>query len=288
MKTLLIVAAVLLNVEKGGVEIKLESENARIDPGRSVFVTLTLTHPRGADVPLPDLRPRVRGFSVAEDFEEEPAELKDGRIAKTVNWRLVPEPLADEYKIAPFVVGNFFAGPVYFEKPEELSGVSGAMEIDPRKDLPPLSWMLVAKILGALALFALAGFGAALLVRHVARRVREHRMSPVERAWAELERLMKKGLPGRGRYKDFYVELTRIVRNYIQRKYSVKAPHMTTEEFLASFTHGSPESLSSLKEFLESADLVKFAGVEASPEMADAATDSARGYIASDDKEVRQ
>ena len=109
-------------------------------------------------------------------------------------------------------------------------------------------------------------------------------MSPIERALAELDRLLKKGLPGRGRYKDFYVELTMVVRRYVQRKYGIKAPNMTTEEFLAEFGErgtGNDE----LKAFLESADMVKFAGVEATPEMADAATDSARGYLPGDDRE---
>ena len=39
-----------------------------------------------------------------------------------------------------------------------------------------------------------------------------------------------------------------------------------------------------MKKFLESADMVKFAGVEATPEMADEATDSAKGYLKSDAK----
>ena len=39
---------------------------------------------------------------------------------------------------------------------------------------------------------------------------------------------------------------------------------------------------SGLREFLESADLVKFAGVEATKEMANSATDSARTYLKSD------
>ena len=37
-----------------------------------------------------------------------------------------------------------------------------------------------------------------------------------------------------------------------------------------------------LKAFLESADMVKFAGVQATPEMADDATDSARVYLKGD------
>ena len=107
-------------------------------------------------------------------------------------------------------------------------------------------------------------------------------MSPIERAWVELDRLLKKGLPGRGRYKDFYVELTMVVRRYVQRKYGIKAPHLTTEEFLAEFRDAGRGRCDDLAKFLESADLVKFAGVEATPDMADGATESARTYLRSD------
>lgn len=106
-------------------------------------------------------------------------------------------------------------------------------------------------------------------------------MSPIERAWVELDRLLKKGLPGRGRYKDFYVELTMVVRRYVQRKYGIKAPHLTTEEFFEEIGARGMKS-EDLRRFLESADLVKFAGVQATPEMADEATDSARGYLKGD------
>ena len=114
-------------------------------------------------------------------------------------------------------------------------------------------------------------------------------MSPIERAWVELDRLLKKGLPGRGRYKDFYVELTMVVRRYVQRKYGIKAPHLTTEEFLRNerIVELSNNRIAELKAFLESADMVKFAGVEATPDMADAATDSARGYLKSDSTMAR-
>jgi hypothetical protein len=52
---------------------------------------------------------------------------------------------------------------------------------------------------------------------------------------------------------------------------------MTTEEFLRA---AKPSD--ELRRFLESADMVKFAGVEATPDMADEATDSARTYLKSD------
>ena len=37
-----------------------------------------------------------------------------------------------------------------------------------------------------------------------------------------------------------------------------------------------------MQKFLESSDMVKFAGIEATPEMADDATDSARKYLRED------
>jgi hypothetical protein len=310
----LLLAISLLSAGRDGISLAIDGDRTEIDPGRSVFLSVTLKYPKDVTASIPDLRGRVRGFSLAEDFAEPVKRTADGSTVETVNWKLVPEPCAEVYKIAPFAVTasprllssrgddgkfSFVAGPVYFTPPPARDPVTGEMEADPKKDLPPLSWKLVGKlslwVLGA----GLLAAGCWSLVRYAARRIKEHRMSPIERALAELDRLLKKGLPGRGRYKDFYVELTMVVRRYVQRKYGIKAPNMTTEEFLAEFGRGAAfggsgsadgslrptASVEQLKAFLESADMVKFAGVEATPEMADAATDSARGYLKGDDRE---
>lgn len=296
MISIFLLAATLLTGGGNGLSLEVTSETQTIDPAKSVFVTLTVKAPRDVTVTMPDLRERVRGFSQTEDFEDAPKTLDDGSTVRTVNWKLIPEPCADEYKIAPFVVTasprllssaadegslSFWAGPVKFANPPPREAVTGAMECDPQKDLPPLSWKLVGY--GALAIVGILLVAALLLwaVKYLARRVKEHRMSPIERAWVELDRLLKKGLPGRGRYKDFYVELTMVVRRYIQRKYGIRAPHLTTEEFLRE---AKPSD--ELRKFLEAADLVKFAGIEATPEMADAATESARTYLKGDTTEA--
>ena len=292
MTTLVMLAAVVLEMSRNGIDLSVDADRTQIDPAQSVFLRVTLRTPSDRTATPPDLRDRVLGFSLAEDFAEEPRRETDGSTVQVVNWRLLPEPCADVYKIRPFVVKaspkllssraeegqySFVAGPVKFEPPAAREPVTGGMECDPKKDLPPLSWKLVGWITLALAVAAGVVAGIVAAVRYLARRVREHRMSPIERAWAELDRLLKKGLPGRGRYTDFYVELTMVVRRYIQRKYGISAPHMTTEEFLRT---AKPSD--ELRQFLESADLVKFAGVEATPDMADAATDSARDYLKSD------
>ena len=255
IKAFLVLAAVLLS--DGNLTIEGEKQ---IDIAR---YTILKVSPKGID-----LRERFQGFSVADDYDDDEK--------NCTMWQLTPKPCEKVYKLKPFAYEGRVIGPVYFEAPAARDVVTGGFEIDPKKDLPPLSWKLVGQIaLALLGLIIVVGI-VYLIIRYLVRRVKEHRMSPVERAWVELERLLKKGLPGRGRYKDFYVELTMVVRRYIQRKYGVKAPNLTTEEFLHEFKGDE------LKEFLESADMVKFAGVKATPEMADSATQSARKYLEGD------
>lgn len=286
MAILSLLAAILTSAGANGARLTIESASARVDPARSLFLTVTLQTLPGAQGELPDLRERVVGFSLAEDFLEAPRANPDGSTTRVAKWRLVPEPAAETYKIRPFAVGELLVGATYFEPPAARESVTGEMEIDPTRDFPPLSWKLVGW--GTLLLAGVVALAAGLfaLLRYLLRRLKEHRMSPIERAWVELDRLLKRGLPGRGYYKDFYVELTLIVRRYIQRKYGIKAPHLTTEEFLSSLSNlsnfSNVSNISNLSNFLSSADLIKFAGVEASPEMADEATASARTYLTTD------
>lgn len=273
-----ILATVLCESASLTHSVVINSDTKVIDPAKSVFLEVVYkTFPGAPKAQSVDLRDRVVGFQLAEEFAGPAEVMNDGSQKEVVNWRLVPEPVAKEYKIKPFAFGSCIVGPVRFTPPSEREAVTGSMEVEPKKDLPPLSWRLalwaVLALMGAVIAAALIVY----LIRYISRRVKEHRMSPIERAWVELDRLVKKGLPGRGRYKDFYVELTMVVRRYIQRKYGIKAPHMTTEEFLSA---AKPSD--ELRQFLQSADMIKFAGVEATPETADDATDSARRYLKSD------
>ena len=291
-----IIAVTVLEMSRNGIDLRIDADRTQIDPARSVFLTVTMKSPADVKATLPDLRERTRGFSLAEEFAGKPVKNADGSLVETFNWKLVPEPCADAYKIAPFAVTasprllssqaddgkySFVAGPIVFENPPAREVVTGDMEADPTKDLPPLSWKLVGWCVAALVVIVAVVAAVWFLLRYLARRIKEHRMSPIERAWVELDRLLKKGLPGRGKYKDFYVELTMVVRRYVQRKYGIKAPHLTTEEFFEEIGARGMKG-EGLRKFLESADLVKFAGVQATPEMADEATDSARGYLKGD------
>lgn len=299
------------DLSKCGVTLNVETSADRVDVARDFEVTVTAVVPAGSAIAMQDLRDRFRGFSVAEDFADDPLVSEDGSTTFVSRWRLVPQPCEKTYRLAPFWVTvtdapvtngasaaaapqvreSFYTAPVYFEGPEKRETVTGDIEISPEKDLPPLTWKLALKIALALAGLACVVLAVWWTAKKIAQKVREHRMSPIERAMLELERLLKKGLPGRGRYKDFYVELTMVVRRYIQRRHAVRAPNLTTYEFLRAAAESpsfTPEAIAELKNFLESADLVKFAGVEATPDMADSATDRAKGYLSADSKTKRE
>jgi hypothetical protein len=106
-------------------------------------------------------------------------------------------------------------------------------------------------------------------------------LSPKELAWLELERLVQQNLAQKD-VKLFYVELTGVIRRYIERSTGVRAPEQTTEEFLSQIsrhTSFAAEESDRLKAFLESADLVKFAAQEPRAEDIEEAFERAKVFI---------
>ncbi|MGB2650650.1 MAG: hypothetical protein WBD00_00390 [Candidatus Omnitrophota bacterium] len=86
--------------------------------------------------------------------------------------------------------------------------------------------------------------------------------SAYEIAHEELNHLKAEDLPGQGRVKEYYTQLADIIRHYLERRFSYRAPEMTTEEFMGELKK-SPlmmeEHKSLLKDFLSRCDMVKFA-----------------------------
>jgi len=85
---------------------------------------------------------------------------------------------------------------------------------------------------------------------------------PSEIAYEKLEELRKRNLPEQDKKKEYYTILADIVRNYIEGRFSVSAPEMTTPEFLNQIKRFSELKLTQkdlLAEFLNCCDMVKFA-----------------------------
>jgi hypothetical protein len=81
-------------------------------------------------------------------------------------------------------------------------------------------------------------------------------------AFEQLDVLKYKDLIGQGKIKEYYSEISDIIRHYLENRFALKAPEMTTEEFLSyvrDYGRLVPEHKLLLKEFLSACDLVKFA-----------------------------
>jgi len=92
---------------------------------------------------------------------------------------------------------------------------------------------------------------------------RKLQRSAYEIARAELDSLLYGGRPSAETMDGFYVALSLVVRTYLENRFALRSPELTTEEFLTEMGR-SPDLARShqklLRDFLVQADLVKFAG----------------------------
>ena len=85
-----------------------------------------------------------------------------------------------------------------------------------------------------------------------------------------------------GKVQDFYVELSNIVRHYIENRFQLKAPEMTTEEFLLTLKESTvlnSEQKSLVKDFLSHCDMVKFAKYFPQKDEIDSSYESAKNLV---------
>ncbi|MEX0602999.1 MAG: cell wall anchor protein, partial [Bacteroidota bacterium] len=95
-----------------------------------------------------------------------------------------------------------------------------------------------------------------------------HIVPPHEEALAALRILEEKKLWQQGKVKEFYSEVTEIVRRYLSARFSILALEMTSDEILQQLKRvpQAQTALKNLQSFLTTADLVKFAKYRPTPE----------------------
>ena len=129
------------------------------------------------------------------------------------------------------------------------------------------NWKLWLAI-GLVVCLAAAGF----IIYFIRRRRTAAKMLLVLRAheiaYKALEDLKESGLLKNGLVKEYFFRLSFIVRQYLENQFKLRAPEMTTEEFLTAMSnvgaiHELPLLSSDIKslltDFLEKSDMVKFA-----------------------------
>jgi hypothetical protein len=158
-------------------------------------------------------------------------------------------------------------------------------DLDP--DVGGTSWLA---ILGIASGVLVLGSGSILLVRGMrAKRRIEQQRSAYDEAIAQLRVLGDRGAPDADATDSWFVELSAIVRRYLEQRYDIRAPELTTEEFLLVATarpEVSEQHRSSLTSFLEQCDRVKFAGYRPEADESLAALAAARDFV--EDTRIRE
>jgi hypothetical protein len=136
-------------------------------------------------------------------------------------------------------------------------------------------WVLAA--LAAVAAAAYFGIRAWAIWRS-----RSLRRSAYDVAKADLDALLMAPRPGEREMDAFFVRLSGIVRRYLENHFGLRSPELTTEEFVEELAN-SPDLVRShqrlLREFLNRADLVKFAHLVPNPADVELSLDSAKSFL---------
>jgi hypothetical protein len=289
-------------VRRGPVQLGVTVEPSPARLSDEPKLTVRLEYEPGVEVRKPRFGQSLGDF-VIRDFREPLPRVDQGRQVIEQIYTLEP---TRSGKLAVFPIAVTFVDkrPVGDGREHKLETEGLTVEIASvvATEAPSLAQLrpaaapveLPAERLAAVwwAVAALAVVVVLIVAWRVVRRRRvaqERALSPRELAERELARLIEADWARRD-VKQFYVELTGLVRRYIERTNGIRAPEQTTQEFLAEIArrHDFPgEEAQRLRDFLESADLVKFAAHEPRESDTEESLRRARRFVGVGAEEVR-
>jgi len=253
------------------VQVRAQAEPDTTTLGTPVRYVLEVVVDPGVEVLLAQPAERLGPFEIV-DFGELPPRTEDGKQVMG-RW----------FTVRGFETGHHLvpSPPVSFRMPGEeitaatpietrisieslvdrTTGASDVRDIKPPRHVPR-DWRPFLIVGAGVALFA----GLVALAVWWRRRPRAAVAPPPEpadvRARRALAALAARGLTQRGAFKEYYEALSGIVRVYLEDRFGLRAPEMTTEEFLLVTARNAEltrQQRALLAEFLRESDLVKFA-----------------------------
>ena len=292
--------AIETSVQRGPVEVILRVDPAEPVIGDPIHLEIIALADEGVELLMPEFGEALDRFLIL-DFAPSEGLAEDGRIRSVQRYTLQP-PMSGPQSIPILLIEFVDRRPGSKPAPEgedayellteridfEVESVlpeeaTGELRPMPGKlsalGGPGLPYWLIGLILLGITIVA-APFAYRAWLRHQALR---RRQTAYEVASKELDELLIWGShPREDQLEKFYVELSGIVRRYLERRFNLRSPELTTEEFL-NVASRSPdlhlEMRGLLKEFLTQADLVKFAGFHPGQEQVQESIVAARRFL---------
>lgn len=281
MKNYILLAALILitmNLASAKVNVKTELDTNNILIGEHITVSFIVTAPKKAGIVWPILSDTAKKIEILKDF---PADT----VSKDKN-ELV---LKKSYAVTSFDKGSFTIPTAiirFTTSPDSLVATIPTMQFrtikvdtaKPIKDIvgpmsQPISFMeILPYILMVIAVGAIVYFVIFFLKRYKPKPLAEQSFEPKIPAHLlalqQLRALDEKKLWQNAKVKQYYIELTEIIRSYIERRFNIFAMEMTSGEIKSALDSidAEPELKNKFFTMMDNADLAKFAKYEPLPD----------------------
>ncbi len=287
-------------VQRGPVTATVTLSPAAPVIGDDLELTLVVKAPAGIELIMPEFGDSLDRYRVSSYSPEETVD-DDGATIATQRYTLV-SPLSGKHSVPPMLIEFLDRRPDKKVRPDgepSYELLTDRLDFEVESVVPDQAQAELKPPLGELAPIVpppppvwpwLLGGVAILLVAtpflikawaHYRRLAR--RRSAFDIARAKLDRLTQGGMPSGAEAIDtFFVGLSSIVRRYLEDRFELRAPELTTEEFLEEATQASDLSSDHqrlLQGVLRSSDLVKFAHHLPDTSEIDASLESVRRFL---------
>ena len=257
------------------IEVNSAVDTSRITIGDRITYTVSINHVDTMRVEKPGEGVNLGQFEI-KDYKIYDPVREEGRIEEkfeyvisvfdTGTFVIPPFPVAyfptdslGEYRLIEASAITIYVESVIQDEARELRDVKPPIDI-------PYDYFLLFSVLAAVILIgALVYFGYRLYLK---RKETGYLIKPPEPprpaheiALDALEELLKKDLVAQGLLKEFYSEISEIIRRYIEGRFFIPALEETSSEILRELNGQEidVDLIQDIKEFLELSDLVKFA-----------------------------
>ena len=274
------------------IAVTTQVSQTTVSIGDKIEYTITVHAEPELKVEFPQFGDNIGGFTIKDFGEAEPKKRK-GRMVYQQRYTLdsyttgshtIPAPvvfytdvdgrkLEIEGKTVTVEVKSVLPDD---EEPQDIKDIPDPVEL-PVNNTAFLLWIIIGTLVIA------SGFAAFLWLKRRKKSQDEIvRKPPHVIAYEQLEMLIASGLIEEGRIEAYYVLLSNTIRTYLENRFGLRAPEMTTEEFLAATANNSvlkDEHKKMLSRFLTHCDLVKFARYGPDVEEMNSAYESAKQFV---------
>ncbi|MEW6413359.1 MAG: hypothetical protein AB1483_12955 [Candidatus Zixiibacteriota bacterium] len=256
-----------------GVSITTSVDRAEVYIGDLITYKVTIQYDSTLELVPPPLGANLGAFDVKDYQSDILTRLDDGRF-QSENIFVLSTFTTGDYVIPPIpAVFNLPDGSrkVLLSDVVPIKVLSLLGDANDSTDIKPLKAQYEFKrdlikyyIYGGLGLLVLLVAGLLIWLKLRKKKVAAESVDlrPAwEIAFEKLAMLKQKNLSAEGRFKQFYIELTEIIRSYYEKMYGINVMDMTTGEFLTAFRGLELPSghFERTEKFFAHADLVKFA-----------------------------